>query len=455
MVFESQWFLMKLKRLPRGINAVILATAYHPPSSNDSLLRAHFFQNLDLILFKFPNSAIIIMGDFNQFNTANLCSSFKLKKVVTLPTRGNNILDQVYSTLSQYYLNAQILPPIGMSDHSCILISPCNCTPKSYPTTHVFKRLSRPSNKLSLSTSLSSNNWTSLYRATSIHDKFDWLSATISENINIHLPLRSVKSHPMDKPWMNANITEAIAIRQSAWTNGQTPKYNSFRNKVTKMCRHARRQFYNSMVDHTQAFNPRKWWKNVKLLAGLPKSKPLTKLSHNGQVLRGQELVNHMCECFCTATNDIPPLNFNQLPVSSIPDKYIISPEQVEAASPLGNVKHDEDTDEDVSMFTFHLQVGFINVLCSLITALEQHFSVQFKNIFKHKFDRFNKTCKHRFYRVNISVRLSRSLTNPFRNRSSSFSVGLPRSACAIVSTVSVFPIKTVVDHITDQQLCL
>ena len=131
MVFESQWFLMKLKRLPRGINAVILATAYHPPSSNDSLLRAHFFQNLDLILFKFPNSAIIIMGDFNQFNTANLCSSFKLKKVVTLPTRGNNILDQVYSTISQCYLNGNILPTIRMSDHSCLLIFPSNYTPKS------------------------------------------------------------------------------------------------------------------------------------------------------------------------------------------------------------------------------------------------------------------------------------------------------------------------------------
>lgn len=158
--FESQWFLIKLKQLPRGINAVILATIYHPPSSNDSSLRAHFFQNLDIILSKFPNSAIIIMGDFNQFNAANLCSSFKLKKLVILPTRGNNILDQVYSTLSQYYLNAQILPPIGMSDHSCVLISPCNYIPKSYPTARVFKRLSRPSNKLSLSSSLSSNNWT-------------------------------------------------------------------------------------------------------------------------------------------------------------------------------------------------------------------------------------------------------------------------------------------------------
>ena len=42
-----------------------------------------------------------------------------------------------------------------------------------------------------------------------------------------------------------------------------------------------------------------------------------------------------------------------------------------------------------------------------------------------------------------------------FRNRSSSFSVGLPRSACAIVSIVSVFMINILASHITDQQLSI
>ena len=42
-----------------------------------------------------------------------------------------------------------------------------------------------------------------------------------------------------------------------------------------------------------------------------------------------------------------------------------------------------------------------------------------------------------------------------FRNRSSSFSVGLPRSACAIVSIVSVFMINILASHITDQQVSI
>jgi hypothetical protein len=91
---ESQWFLIKMDRLPRGINSIILGTVYHPPQSDDRILRSHIFNCLDSLLAAYPNSAIILLGDFNQFQPGNLCSSFSLKKLVTKPTRGNNILDQ-------------------------------------------------------------------------------------------------------------------------------------------------------------------------------------------------------------------------------------------------------------------------------------------------------------------------------------------------------------------------
>ena len=100
--FEAQWFLLKLDRLPRGINSIVLATVYHPPKNDDYLLRNHIFQCLDAALSTYPNSGIILMGDFNQFNPGNLCSSFRLKKLVILPTRGLNTLDQVYSSLANY-----------------------------------------------------------------------------------------------------------------------------------------------------------------------------------------------------------------------------------------------------------------------------------------------------------------------------------------------------------------
>ena len=66
---ESQWFLIRMERLPRGINSIILGTIYHPPQSDDHVLRKHIFTCLDSLLAAYPNSAIwflVISINLNQ-----------------------------------------------------------------------------------------------------------------------------------------------------------------------------------------------------------------------------------------------------------------------------------------------------------------------------------------------------------------------------------------------------
>ena len=46
--FETQWFLLKPKRPPRGINLIVLGTVYHPPQNNDLAMRNRSFQSLDI-----------------------------------------------------------------------------------------------------------------------------------------------------------------------------------------------------------------------------------------------------------------------------------------------------------------------------------------------------------------------------------------------------------------------
>ena len=48
--FETQWFLLKPNRLPRGINSIIMVTIYQPPGNDDYALRNHIFQFLDRAL---------------------------------------------------------------------------------------------------------------------------------------------------------------------------------------------------------------------------------------------------------------------------------------------------------------------------------------------------------------------------------------------------------------------
>ena len=62
--------------------------------------------SLEHIESSFPSSAVIIAGDFNKLDLRSTVKVFQLKPVIDFPTRGANILDQIYTNLplvSQYY----------------------------------------------------------------------------------------------------------------------------------------------------------------------------------------------------------------------------------------------------------------------------------------------------------------------------------------------------------------
>ena len=61
---------------------------------------------------------------FNKLNLNPLCRRFNLWKLVKSPTRGNNILDQILTNMSDLYDKVLHLPPIGRSDHQCLLLAP-------------------------------------------------------------------------------------------------------------------------------------------------------------------------------------------------------------------------------------------------------------------------------------------------------------------------------------------
>lgn len=344
--FETQWFLLKPNRLPRGINSIIMVTVYHPPQNKDNLLRNHLFQSLDTALAEFPNAGIIILGDFNQFKPGSLCSSFKLKKLVNKPTRGANILDQAYSTLSQYYNEALILPPIGMSDHLSVLLNSKELSSLPQPTERILRRDSRPSNKHELFIKLSRTNWSPLYYTTSCNDKVSLFTEIISQAMDSTLPMRNIKIHPSDKPWINPEIKDCISKRQRAWLIGHTQMYTFYRNKVNKLCKKARRTYFIKRILNTQDTNPKKWWSNIKQLAGFAKSSGVSSLFHNGVFKRGVELADTIAESFCKVTKNIPPLKFNRLPVLTTPDEFIITSQQVEYELSQINTQKSSGPDE-------------------------------------------------------------------------------------------------------------
>ena len=109
---ETQWFHIKTDRHQEE-SILLYWELSHPPQSNDHILCLNRYISLVLfLLLTRPEFCDMLLGDFNQFKPANLCSSFKLKKLVTKPTRGSNTLDQAFSTLLPYYKSI-ILPPVA------------------------------------------------------------------------------------------------------------------------------------------------------------------------------------------------------------------------------------------------------------------------------------------------------------------------------------------------------
>ena len=104
-----------------------------------------------------PSTGIIIGGDFNSLNLGPVCLRLGLKRLVKVPTRGQNILDNILTNMSELYHDTHNLPPIGRSDHQCLLLTP-KITQKIPPEVKQV-RLMKPANLNALGLKLNQEEW--------------------------------------------------------------------------------------------------------------------------------------------------------------------------------------------------------------------------------------------------------------------------------------------------------
>ena len=121
------WLTLKPPKTPRSYSLIIVISVYYPPgqTSEDGKEMNEYIPNgPDKILQDNPSAIIIFAGDFNNMKLDLLCRRFNLRKVVRAPTRGRNILDQIFTNMRELYNDIKHLPPIGRSDHQCLFPTP-------------------------------------------------------------------------------------------------------------------------------------------------------------------------------------------------------------------------------------------------------------------------------------------------------------------------------------------
>jgi hypothetical protein len=188
------------------------------------------------------NCGIILLGDFNKLDFKFVAKCFQSKPIINFPTRGLNILDQIFTNLKEYYSSPVASPDVA-----------------------------------SLGRFLTNIPWESLLSLRqSSEDKLSSVTEVINYGLNTIMPERRIKVYANDCPWMTQGLKRLILQRQKAFTTGKTVLFRLLRNKVNRERKRCRKLYYNAKVRELSGSKPRDWWREVKQLCGL---KNLTKKS--------------------------------------------------------------------------------------------------------------------------------------------------------------------------------
>ena len=183
---------------------------------------------------------------------------------------------------------------------------------------------------------LQNTDWSALYAKQTCEEQYHEFDRIMTDLIDSCFPVKEVSFHTRDKPWVTEEFKNLVNRRQKALRSGNKPEYNRLRNIINRLSKKLKPRFYNAKVKHLKSSDSRKWWANVKSLAGINKvggpdtMQSMANVNTNGDV---QELSERINTFLHSVTADIPPLKpvnkYSQIQAVA-PHKYTITVEEVE-----------------------------------------------------------------------------------------------------------------------------
>lgn len=249
---------------------VLLICVYHPFWNN--VMRDN--QCLDVItsiidytlissVFDSDLFRIIVCGDFNGFHSHydEISRTTRLKSVVSSPTRGPNILDQVFVNFS-CESKAIVSPPLGSSDHSLVFWNPSShyrCQTKK-----ISVRKFSVSKKSQFIETVNNTDWLAIVKS---YDDLDSCSSFFSKSLyslfNHFFPLRVVRLRSTDPPWMKPSLKMLIDDRDRAFSKKQSSKYLRLRKEVNRHTRELKKLFLTSAISSK---NSKSVWRSLRIV---------------------------------------------------------------------------------------------------------------------------------------------------------------------------------------------
>ena len=218
------------------------------------------------------------------------------------------------------YLPEGILAPLSTLDHNIVHWLPLTkdaintLTPKPKPIKHLVRRYPRSGIEVFGRWACSKNWFDELSDNPGTDELVTSFSSQVTNALNNIFPLKTVKLHHTDKPWITPSIKQLIKDRQKAFYRGDKQQWQLLKCKVQSEIKQRKEMFYKDKIQHLRKDNCRKWWNAVNKMSGRSRKNTSFSLERDGKILSDSELVNSLNSFYTSVNADIPPLDCLVLP---------------------------------------------------------------------------------------------------------------------------------------------
>lgn len=300
--YELLWVKIKPKVLPRAFSSITFGVLYFPPrAAYRKTLINHLQKSIDDIRCMYPNSGIVLLGDFNDLDRRWISQSLDLKQVVKILTTEKSTIDLIFTDVGEFYHDPESSPSLGRSAHFSVLWKPKGTKPTATKETFVCRPLTTPG-KEEFSKWCVNKNWSQLYRLSDVNQMVELLNSEITSAYHSCFPEKRVKRSSTDKPWVTQEIKKLIRKRNKLHASGNRERWKKMRNTVVYECRKAEKA-YGEKLSKTVNSDSRSFHKTVRDL--ISPQRPTTFHIQND---KGEQVTaNDLNEWFAKICRSNPP----------------------------------------------------------------------------------------------------------------------------------------------------
>ena len=190
---------------------------------------------------KYPDVAIILSGDFNQWSIAEIiCDHPDLTEVDFGPTRGDKAIDRTLINFGRSIEESYTLLPLEtedgrLSDHRIAYAKAVFPRVKEKVITYSYREFTEAGGE-SFVRAVSAQDWSEVYEQDSPSDKVLAFQAILDRHMNANFKLKTTTRRESDPPWINNNVRKLWRKRRKVYDReGRSRLWRKLKNRSDRL----------------------------------------------------------------------------------------------------------------------------------------------------------------------------------------------------------------------------